>query len=255
MNALVSCETSSLEGRGWLLGPALRPSLRTVPWGQLTVGGVTAVVLALAAMLGDPSPIAPVDLLRVASVALAVGVAATFDDPTRPDSDHLPAPLWARRVVRLACAVVVTTTAWAICLFIARAALADNAPATALPVVDLTVVTAALVLATAAVAAAATRARARAAVPGAVAALTLPAAGLVLPRIIEHLASVDLTLYPRFVDLEQSSWRAAHQRWAVLAAVAALALAATVPSRFLPHRGARSANSPVHVCQEPFADD
>jgi hypothetical protein len=214
------------------------PTVRTLPWGALSVGGLLAVGLAATAALGEPSMDVAVERVRFAAVVLAVGLAGTLDDPTRPHLDTAPVRLAVRQALRITVALAVTAGWWGLAL------VASTRPVGAgFPVAASTVLLAALVLVGLAVSAMVVRTRGgTGAVPAAMGVLTLAASAVVVPRLVTG-GSIDLVMFPRH-PVEPSvalgaAWQAAHQRWGAIALVAGLLLLWALPgpdARRVPHR-------------------
>lgn len=203
----------------------LHPTLRSMLWGQLLAGAALGLALVLTARSPDLSLPGLVERLRLAAVLLAIGVAGTLDDPTRPQLDSTPVSLARRQALRIGVAGTVAAGAWGLTLLAAAAtpAARRSGASVGLPVTAVTVVAVALVAVTLAVAAAVTRRRGGSGV--------LPAAGtaVVLPAALALWTPVRGAMWPSYVtdpsDLgARTVWLAAHQRWAT---VAVLAVAAT----------------------------
>jgi hypothetical protein len=215
-------ERTGTADHGDRLRSLVRPTVRTLPWGPLSAAGLLAAGLAATAGLGEPSLDAAVERVRFAAVVLAVGMAGTLDDPTRPHLDATPVGLAVRQALRITVALAVTAGWWGL-------ALAAAWPVGAgFPVAASSVLLGALVLVGLAVAAVAVRTSGGSgAVPAAMAVLTLAALAVVVPRLVTG-GSTDLVMFPRH-PVEPSAaldaaWRAAHQRWGAVALVAGLVL-------------------------------
>ncbi len=101
------------------LRPALAlvpPTTRAVRWWPLAVTAVAAV--AVAARLSE-WPYVRVGELRIGAILLALGAAFLLDDPSAETTGHMPVPLLARRVVRLAVALPLIACAWGTALLVA----------------------------------------------------------------------------------------------------------------------------------------
>jgi hypothetical protein len=209
-------------------GPALVWAVaRTMPWSHLAVSGALAVAFVVVARLHPGSNVsALVDYARFAAVVLATGAAGTLDDGTRPHLDGVAAPLALRQGVRLGLTLVTVTSTWLLVMLVAWTApevVALRAEGVALPFLADTVVVAALVLVALATAGVATRRRGGSGMlPGAGAAITLPAA-LAAWRPTREV------LLPRFVPVPADSsvplpWATAQRWWAAIGAIALVVL-------------------------------
>lgn len=185
----------------------VRPTVRSASWAPLA--GAGALALAILA-LGDPG----VGRLRLAAIALCVGAAFVLDDAAAATVASAPTPLWARRSLRVALALVPLAALWALVWW-----LADGASwALSLELGAMLALT---------LAAAALAAQIRGDGRGGV------AAG---PALLALLAAAYLLLPARFgffpADPEDPLWGPAHERWALvlLAGLLGLLLASRDPA-------------------------
>lgn len=114
----------------------VRPTLRLVPWPVLASGAVLGAVMASALWLPLPAVMPAdrlsqvTDLVRMAGVAVALGVVSTLDDPTEAMLASTPASVLLRRCVRILLALPALALAWwAIVAIAATSPIATNARA------------------------------------------------------------------------------------------------------------------------------
>ncbi|MFJ8596070.1 ABC transporter [Streptomyces sp. NPDC093598] len=187
------------------------PVLRTVPWGAVGAAGGAGLLLAALTRTGETAERLTLHLLRAAVLAFAVGLAFLLDDPARHTTSTAPTPRPVRTALRVALAVPAAAAWWTVALLLVP-------PGVRPPVGDLTLEAgAAFVLA----------------VTGAVAAVRFTEAtrpGLPVTAVLLTTAVLTMLLWPDrwalFVPAEDERWAAAHDRWAVVLATAALAGAA-----------------------------
>lgn len=218
--------------------PALelgRVSLRLVPWWHLAAGAAAAAVIVSSLWRRElPTNADTVPVLRLAAVVLAASAAFLLDDPSEPTLRAVPVGLRTRRLLRVACALPALAGSWAALLWFAgatpglepaqRTPLADGDAL--LPVVALSIEYTGLVLLTLAIAAAALRwsdgeTGGRVAAPGV---LALAYVAAVLPwgasrwfwALYAPAPSAGAPHHPWWDE-----WVTAHQRWVLLAALAA----------------------------------
>ncbi len=186
------------------------PTARTVGWWQLGLGG--AAGLGLLELVGRRPPGADVEQLvaglRFAMLAVALSAAFVLDDPTEETVCAVALPLALRRGLRIAVVLPVLAGVW---IGLMAYAHADPHPAEPIPVAALTLEYAALLAALFAVAALSSGVAA-----GPALLLVVVLGAFVVPPWAR--------LYTRQTD--PAAWATAHQRWAVLLAVALATLAA-----------------------------
>ena len=93
----------------------VRPTVHSASWAPLA--GAGALALAILA-LGDPG----IGRLRLAAIALCVGAAFSLDDAAAATVASAPTPLWARRALRLALALVPLAALWTLVWWLADGA-------------------------------------------------------------------------------------------------------------------------------------
>jgi hypothetical protein len=216
-----------LAGSRWRASARLRQidllllqKVRLVRW-RPTLGGAAVGLLILFQSsdgwaTGSMSPVRP---MRLAAVALCIGVVFLLDDAASVTVASVPAALRYRRGLRLLLAAPIVATAWvgySAYVVVHTANLAHGDTAGLFPFWALTLEMAAMIMTALAIAAAATRWGSEGL--GGVAAgptmLALFGAALFLPH--------RWTLFPGSID--DSQWEAAHFRWAVIAVLATLLL-------------------------------
>ncbi|MFE6198294.1 ABC transporter [Streptomyces sp. NPDC057838] len=186
----------------------LLPVHRTLPWGAIGAAGTAGLLLAALTRTGETAEQLSLPLLRAAVLAFALGLVFLLDDPARHTTATVPAPRPLRVALRTALVLPAAAAWWTVALLLVP-------PGARPPVGDLTLEAGAAFVLAVTGAAAAVRFT-EAARPG------LPvAAGLLTTAVLAIL------LWPErwamFVPVEDERWAAAHDRWAVLLAVAALA--------------------------------
>jgi len=193
--------------RGLTLVP---PTLRAMRLGPVAGAAAAGLLIAAGPALsgarleaGDLG-----DLLRLAALCAATGLAFAFDDPARPTLVAVPVPAWRAAAVRAAAALVAFAAWWA-----AAVAAVYAAPGPAgLPLAGLSVEAAAVAALSLAAAAVAVRFAAR----GIGGPLAAPAA------LAVALAVVLAPLRPPMrvpADTAGPTWAVVHHRWAALLAV------------------------------------
>ncbi|MET9391702.1 ABC transporter [Streptomyces sp. NPDC006624] len=186
----------------------LLPVHRTVPWGAVGAAGGAGLLLAALTRTGEAAEELTLHLLRAAALAFAVGLAFLLDDPARHTTSTVPTPRPVRTALRVALALPAAAAWWTVALLLVPPGARPPAGAVTLEA------GAACVLAVAGAAAAVRFTEA--ARPG------LPVAGGVLvSAILAMLFWPDR--WALFVAVADERWAAAHQRWAVVLVVAALA--------------------------------
>lgn len=214
---------------------ALRPSARTLPWGELAGAAVLGLVtLVLLRPKGaDASP--PIGALRIAAVLLAGAAGFCLDDRAEATTASSPITRLSRRGVRLGVGLVSAAALWGLLTAVAVVL----TPSHDVPVGALAVEAAGMAavgLATAALA-----------IPRAPDGLGGVAAGPALLALLlgSHVASVRWTVFTLLpMSPEDPTWTGAHLRWAVLVAlslVVVLACSADPARRRLEIPGRRSA--------------
>jgi hypothetical protein len=206
------------------LVPALLvPTARAVGWGApLAAFTLSLGLLALAAR---PGPALPADLLvrwlRITMTLGALGCAFLLDDPSEPTTEGVAGSLLLRRTLRVALLLPATTAWWIAALWRVR----EVQPRVPLPSAALTLEAVALLAVTIALAAAGSRLapERRGGVVAAPALLAVVSAAFLLPSRV--------ALYAQPAS---AAWAGAHQRWALLLALALAAFAAA--SRDPAHR-------------------
>lgn len=208
------------------------PLLRAARW--LPFGVAAAVGFAIPAVPSlMPTALRPDDLvglLRIASACLGVGIVFLFDDPAKPTTVAVPAPLGLVTAVRALWAGAAAALWWTATLGVTVVG-AEQGAGSRLPLGDLTLEAATFAAVGLAAAVVLWRGSARGVTSpvAAPAALLLLIGALLLPERIELVTQVGVP-----------AWAPAHDRWAVLLA-AALAVAALATVRFPGRRRPRRA--------------
>jgi hypothetical protein len=228
-----------------LIGPLARPVVRAVRRGALLgAGGAGLAMVAVPAALNTVLQTENlVVLLRLAALCLAVGAAFTLDDPAKPTTATTPVPAWLGGAIRAVAGLLGAGAGWAAAVAITLAG-AQEGTGKALPLAGLTLEAATLAVLGLAFAALGW-ARSPRGVVGAVAAPALLVAAAVaasLPRHLTLLAPVG----------DAAGWAAAHRRWAVLLAAAAVVAVAGLALGTLPPRTVRVRRPPP---ARPAPDD
>ncbi|MFI9585760.1 ABC transporter [Streptomyces sp. NPDC052236] len=204
----------------------MRPTVRSLPWTLLAAGWGLGLVIAAVPVLFSTefSAAVLVNVVRVAALCGAVGMAFVLDDPARHTTGVPPVPRPLRQALRAAVVLLVGAAWWTAVLGVVRAG-TDAARWAALPSGAVTVEAGALSGLALALAAAVVRFSA-VQVPGPAVAGT----ALVLPVMAGVLLPPPFAL---FVPLGDPRWEDAHLLWSgVLAAVlAAWALCGPEPHR------------------------
>lgn len=185
----------------------LLPVHRTLPWPALGAAGAAGLLLTALTRTGETAEQLTLPLLRAAVLAFALGLVFLLDDPARHTTGTVPTPRPLRVALRVVLVVPAAAAWWTVALLLVPP---DVRP----PVGDLTLEAGAACVLAVTGAAAAVRFT-EAARPG------LPvAAGFLTTAVLAIL------LWPErwalFVSVADKRWAAAHDRWAVLLAVAAL---------------------------------
>jgi hypothetical protein len=219
---------------GLLAVPLLRAA-RWLPFGVAAAAGFA--IPAVPSLL--PTALQPDDLvglLRIASACLGVGIVFLFDDPAKPTTVVVPAPLGLVTAVRALWAAAAAALWWTATLGVTVAGAEPGAGTGQgvggrLPLGDLTLEAATFAAVGLAAAVCLWRGSARGVTSpiAAPAALLLLIGALLLPERIELMTQVGVP-----------AWAPAHDRWAVLLA-AALTVAALATVRVPAKRRARRA--------------
>jgi hypothetical protein len=153
-------------------------------------------------------------LLRLAACCAAVGVLALFDDPAKPTTAVLPGPAWVGIGLRVAGAAGAVAVWWAVTVAVVLAG-AENGTGARLPVPGTTLEAATIVTLGVVFGVIGRRIADR----GVASPVAAPALLLVLAAIalLPHRVAL-------FVGVDDPSWSAAHDRWAVLLLGAVLAV-------------------------------
>ncbi|MGW0862605.1 ABC transporter [Streptomyces sp. NPDC002611] len=190
--------------RGELVGAVCR----TLPLGMVGSAGAAGLLMAaLTRTTGEAGEWLALPLLRAAILAFAVGLVFLLDDPARHTTSTVPTPRTVRTGLRVALVLPLMTAWWTVALLLVPR---DIRP----PVADITLEAAsafALALTAAVIAVRHTD-------------LTHPgprlAAGLLTSAVLTLLFWPDR--WALFVPVQDDRWAAAHDRWAVVLAVALL---------------------------------
>ncbi|MFJ3671916.1 ABC transporter [Streptomyces sp. NPDC090106] len=199
------------------LTPLLLPVLRSSPWRVIGAAGAIGLLIAsVPRMSGDADAFLALQLLRVAALAFALGLAFLLDDPARHTTATVPTRRPLRQALRLALVVPLAAVWWTGALLLVPAPVRP-------PVGDLTLEAAACLAFALAAAAVAVR-FGGAAEPGqAVAGAVLTAAVLAPLLVPERWALL--------VAPQDARWDGAHDRWAAVLVAAAAVWAACGPER------------------------
>jgi hypothetical protein len=191
-----------------LSGDLIVAVCRTLPLGLLGAAGGTGLLMAgLSRTTGEAGEWLALPLLRVAILAFAMGLVFLLDDPARHTTATVPTPRPVRIALRVTLVVPVAVAWWTAALLLVPR---DLRP----PVADITLeAAAAFALAVSAAAVAVRRSD-----------ITRPG-----PRLAAGLltsAMLVLLFWPGrwalLVPVEDDRWAAAHDRWAVVLAGAAV---------------------------------
>lgn len=199
-----------------VLPSLLAPTARVLPWAPLLTAtglglAIVSVPAAMSVTLGPPDLSG---LLRAAAVCGALGMAFGLDDPAARSLETVPTPRPLRYAVRVATLVAAAAAWWAVALAVTVAG-AEQGIGAALPLRGLTLEAAGI--AAVALAVAAVRLRLRPDGGGLVAAPAVLALVLAASALPQRVAL--------FVSPDSDLWRAAHERWVVVLALAVGALA------------------------------
>ncbi|OIK01106.1 hypothetical protein [Streptomyces colonosanans] len=198
------------------------PVWRSLPWGMLGAAAGLGPALGAVARLtpgGYGTAFAAV-LLRVAAVALALGLAFLLDDPARHTTAAVPTRRVVRSGVRMVLAAPFAALSWTAALLLVPARIRP-------PAGDLTLEAAALAALALTGAASALRFTDRPRPGAAVAAALLM--GTLLATLLPERGSL-------LVAVGAPGWAAAHQRWAALLMLTLLVGAALLPEPVRRHR-------------------
>lgn len=214
---------------GLLAVPLLRAA-RWLPFGiAAAVGFAIPAVPSLTSVVLQPDDL--VGLLRIASACLGVGIVFLFDDPAKPSTVAVPAPLGLVTAVRALWAWTAAAAWWTATLGVTVAG-AEQGTGSGLPLRDLTLEAATFAAVGLAAAVCLWRGSERGVSSpiAAPAALLLLIGALLLPERIELVTPVGA-----------AAWPAAHDRWALLLATSLVVAAlATVRIPRLVDRGRSS---------------
>jgi hypothetical protein len=191
-------------GRGRQLAVAVRPTLRGVRWELPATAGSLVVLLLFWKHAELESPASGLWLVRGSALLLTLGALALLDDPAARQVAAVPLPLAWRSTIRL--------TSFVTIVFVPVIWLAAWAN---LSVTGLLLETSTIVAASCAASLAMTRASEHSE-PSTIVSIGL----LPLPGVLALLPRSAALLVP-----PGGQWTAAHQRWAVLCTLAAVALA------------------------------
>ncbi|WP_433200346.1 hypothetical protein ACQP00_28605 [Dactylosporangium sp. CS-047395] len=100
----------------------VRPTVRAMRYGPLLgAAGAGLLVVAVPVVLGvDLGPDDHANLMRLAAVCAAVGLAFVFDDPARPTTVVVPVPGWLPTAIRAMAGAVTFAAWWAVAVAITR---------------------------------------------------------------------------------------------------------------------------------------
>lgn len=215
-------------------GPTARAA-RRAPF-LAAAGAGLAIVAVPAAMSVTLAPDNLAMLLRFAVVSIAVGVVFLLDDPAKPTTAATPAPPWLTTAVRVAGALAAASVWWAAAVAVTLTG-AQDGTGEQVPLGGLSLEAAAIVMVALALAVVSWRRAERGvgstgAVPALLALLT---AGALLPGNLHLLVNVD-----------SAQWTAVHQRWAVLLALAVVAVPVGATARWPLRRAVPAGTPPVH---------
>ncbi|MDO0934283.1 ABC transporter [Streptomyces sp. DG2A-72] len=183
------------------------PVLRTLPWRVLGASAVAGLLLAgLPRLLGLNAWWALL-LLRGAVLAFALGLAFVLDDPARHTTAPVPTRRWIRHALRAVLVAPAAGVWWAGAVWLV--------PGPVRPPVADVALEAGAVFAVALAAAAAAVHRSDEPAPGTLVAAVLLASAALAPLLLPD----DWAL---FVSVTDERWGAAHDRWAMVLAGAAV---------------------------------
>lgn len=189
------------------------PTARAMRWWPLVMSATVSAGLLIATALTGPFETAQaVVWLRLAALALCVGVALLLDDDAAATVEPVPTRLLTRRAIRVGLAVPAAAAAWAALVAVAGARSVESG---AVPGRDLTIEFTALLAVTFAVASIGSRhaADGKGGVAAGPAVLALAGAAVITDRWLH--------LYPMAND---PHWDAAGRRWATILALAVVTL-------------------------------
>ncbi|WP_020122938.1 hypothetical protein [Streptomyces canus] len=194
---------------GGARGALLAAVARTVPWRAVGAGAVVGLLIVGLPRLLSATPDAwlGLTLLRAAALVFALGLAFLLDDPARRLTTPVPTRRWVRSGLRVALVAPVAALWWTAAVALVPA---PGRP----PVGAVTLEAAATAVLAVAAAAVAVRFTDEPE-PGPSVAAGFLTLGLLAPLLLP--ARWDL-----FVAVGDPNWQAAHMRWAVLLAAAAL---------------------------------
>ncbi|CAM5253218.1 ABC transporter OS=Streptomyces tendae OX=1932 GN=GUR47_25675 PE=4 SV=1 [Streptomyces tendae] len=200
------------------------PLWRTLPWQGLAAAGTLGLLVAAVPLAtgAEPAPWQTLLLLRGTALIGALGLAFLLDDPARHLTAPVPTPRPVRQALRVALVAPLAALWWTAVLLLTPSASRPPVGGVTLEAVAAGV----LALAAAALAVRLTD-EAR---PG-----PFVAACLLLTAVLAPLLAPEG--WALFVQGEDPRWSAAHDRWAVLVAVAAAVAALCGPEPL--GRGAR----------------
>ncbi|MFE7432067.1 ABC transporter [Streptomyces tendae] len=200
------------------------PVWRTLPWRAPAAAGTLGLLVAATPLVtgGEPAPWQTLLLLRGVALIGALGLAFLLDDPARHLTAPLPTPRPVRQALRVALVAPLAAVWWTAVLLLAPSA---SRP----PVGEVTLEAVAVGVLALAAAALAVRLTDEAR-PG-----PYVSAALLLTAVLAPLLAPEG--WALFVQADDPRWPAAHDRWAVLTAVAAGAGALCAPEPL--GRGAR----------------
>ncbi|MEU6381012.1 ABC transporter [Streptomyces sp. NPDC046909] len=223
--------------RGVVVGRVLvGPVLRTLPWRALGAAwGVGLLVAGMARWPVDADGWLALNLLRVAALAFALGLAFLLDDPARHTTAAVPTRRPLRQGLRVALVAPFAALAWTAAVLLVPAGIRP-------PVGDITLEAASAT--TLALAAAATAVRfTEAPEPGQAVAAAILTSAVVVPLLLPGR-------WAMFVAREDERWAASHDRW-VWVLVGALAVWAVCMPESLRRRGFLR---PRSLTPAPFAE-
>jgi len=201
----------------------VRPTVRAIRWlpgaGAAGLGLVIVAVPALSSVRLRPDDLT--DLLRVAAVCGAVGLAFLLDDPAARSTETVPVPLLVERVVRLAVGLPLALAWWAVTVAVT---VAGAAPGTGAPVREWSLTLEAGALFAAALALAALGGRFAGGAGGG----TFAGPAVFVFAAIASQLPDRIALY---VPADLADWSAARVRWVAVLVVALLAFVAATRRR------------------------
>ncbi|MEV6169009.1 ABC transporter [Streptomyces sp. NPDC051954] len=190
------------------------PLWRTLPWRALGAAGAAGLLLAGLPRLMGSNEWWTLFLLRGAVLAFALGLAFVLDDPARHITAPVPTRRWVRHALRAVLVAPPAAVWWTAAVLLVPG---DVRP----PVADVTLEAGAMFALALAVAAIAVH-RSEDATPGTLVAAVLLAAAALTPLLLPD----DWAL---FVPTADERWGAAHDRWGMVLAGAAVVWAVCGP--------------------------